>query len=194
MDSYQWLCREWGRHEDGFATATLLLHGSPRLGGFSYGRFTPGSAQEASLCSRGALQGLDGAWEVVRCCGGNGARAWLLGWGKVVVGAMGGFFYRSRSLSGWGTMPLIQIQTESRISLRVHCGFNWISELGLASTPPAILEISARNGYKNGWSPRRSQEREPVQGQDGQAVWHTGRADDDWCRPMTVLAPVLTRV
>jgi hypothetical protein len=56
-------------------TATLPLHGSPQLGGFSGGRFTPGSAQAASPCSRGALQGPDGAWEAVCCCGGNGARA-----------------------------------------------------------------------------------------------------------------------
>jgi hypothetical protein len=41
-------------------TATLLLHGSPQLGGFSSGRFTPGSAQAASPCSRGALQGPNG--------------------------------------------------------------------------------------------------------------------------------------
>jgi hypothetical protein len=72
----------------------LPLHGSPQLG------FMPRSAQAASPCSRGALQGLDGAWEVVCCCGGNGARARVLRWGKVVMGAMGRFFYRSRSPGG----------------------------------------------------------------------------------------------
>jgi hypothetical protein len=59
-------------------TAVLPLHGSSQLGGFSGGRFMPGSAQVASPCSHGALQGLDGAWEVVCCCGGNGARDRLL--------------------------------------------------------------------------------------------------------------------
>jgi hypothetical protein len=87
------------------ATSTLPLHGSPQLRGFSGGRFTPGSAEAGSSCSHGALDGLDGAWEVVCCYAGNGARARLLRWGKVVVQAMRGFFYRSRSPDGRGTMP-----------------------------------------------------------------------------------------
>jgi hypothetical protein len=82
------------------ATAVLPLHGSPQLGGFSGGQFMPGSAQAASPCSRGAPQGLDRTWEAVCCCGGNGARARLFRWGKVVVVAMGRFFYRSRCLGG----------------------------------------------------------------------------------------------
>jgi hypothetical protein len=63
------------------------------------------------------------AWEAVCCCGSNGTRARLLRWGKVVVGVMGMFSYRSRNPGGWGTMPWIQIPAESRISLRVRCGF-----------------------------------------------------------------------
>jgi hypothetical protein len=94
-----------GRPRGEIATAVLPLQGSPQLGGFSGGRFMPGSTQASSLCSRGALQGLDRAWEVVCCCDGNGARARLLRWGKLVVGAMGRFFYRSRSPGGQGTMP-----------------------------------------------------------------------------------------
>jgi hypothetical protein len=47
------------------ATAVLPLHGSPQLGGFSGGHFTSRSAQAASPCSHGALQGLDGTWEEV---------------------------------------------------------------------------------------------------------------------------------
>jgi hypothetical protein len=89
-----------GRPRGELTTAVLPLHGSPQLGGFSGGRFTPGSAQAASLCSRGALQGLDGAWEAVCCYGGNGAQARLLRWEKVVVEAMGRLFYRSRSPGG----------------------------------------------------------------------------------------------
>jgi hypothetical protein len=94
-----------GRPRGELTTAVLPLHGSPQLGGFSGGRLTPRSAQAASPCSRSALQGLDGAWEAVCCCGSNGARARLLRWGKVVVGEMGRFFYRSRSPGGRGTMP-----------------------------------------------------------------------------------------
>jgi hypothetical protein len=67
-----------GRSRGELATAVLPLHGSPHLGGFSGGRFMPGSAQASSPCSRGALQGLDKAWEAVCCCSDNGARARLL--------------------------------------------------------------------------------------------------------------------
>jgi hypothetical protein len=94
-----------GRPHGELAIAVLPLHGSPQLGGFSGGQFMLGSAQAGSLCSCGALQGLDRAWEAVCYCGGNGARAQFSRWGKVVVGAMGRFFYMSRSPGGRVTMP-----------------------------------------------------------------------------------------
>jgi hypothetical protein len=53
--------------------AGLPLHGSSSLGGFSVGRFMPGSAQTKSSCSRSAQQDLDGAKEAASQCGGNGA-------------------------------------------------------------------------------------------------------------------------
>jgi hypothetical protein len=67
-----------GRPRGELVTVVLPLPGSPRLGGFSGGRFTPRSAQAAPPCSHGALQGLDGAWEAVCCCDSNGARTRLL--------------------------------------------------------------------------------------------------------------------
>jgi hypothetical protein len=81
--------RTKGRPRGELAIAVLPLHGSPQLGGFFGGRFTLGSAQAASPCSRGALQGLDGAWEAVCYFGGNGAQARLLRWGKVCRGGDG---------------------------------------------------------------------------------------------------------
>jgi hypothetical protein len=44
-----------GRPHGEIATAVLPLQGSPQLGGFSGGRFMPGSTQASSPCSRGAL-------------------------------------------------------------------------------------------------------------------------------------------
>jgi hypothetical protein len=81
-----------GRPRGELTIAVLPLHGSLQLGGLFGGRFTAGSAQPTSPCSHDALHGLDRAWEAVSCCGGNGARARLLRWGKVVVGGTGGFF------------------------------------------------------------------------------------------------------
>jgi hypothetical protein len=130
-----------GRPHWELTIVVLPLHGSLQLGGFSGGRFTPRSAPVASPCSHGALQGLDRAWKAVISSSGNGARARLLWWGKVVVGAPGGFFHRPRSSDGRGTTPWIQIPTESRISLRVHCKFDWFSKSDPASTLPMTLEI-----------------------------------------------------
>jgi hypothetical protein len=48
-------------------------------------------------------------------CGGEQGRALFSRWGKVVMGVMGGFFYRPKSPSMSRTMSQIVPSTESKI-------------------------------------------------------------------------------
>jgi hypothetical protein len=52
-----------GRTQRGLVTTALLLHGSPRLGGFSSGQLALGRVKTVSLESRRARRGHDGAWD-----------------------------------------------------------------------------------------------------------------------------------